>query len=45
MEKIRYYTLDVIRGFTLIHMIAYHTLWDIVNLFEKRLEMVLGNSR
>ncbi len=35
MEKIRYYTLDVIRGFTLIHMIVYHTLWDIVNLFEK----------
>ncbi len=35
MTKTRYYTLDMVRGFTLIHMIAYHALWDIVNMFEK----------
>lgn len=29
----RYSMLDTIRGFILINMIAYHTLWDIVYIF------------
>lgn len=29
----RYHVIDWIRGFALINMIAYHTLWDIAQLF------------
>lgn len=31
--KGRYHLLDVIRGITLISMIAYHTAWDLVYMF------------
>lgn len=34
----RYRLLDSIRGITLLSMIAYHAVWDLVNLFGVRLE-------
>lgn len=34
MERKRYHCLDNIRGITLISMIAYHAVWDIVYLFD-----------
>lgn len=35
--KKRYHLLDMIRGFALINMIAYHALWDIVYIFGTRI--------
>ncbi len=32
-EKARYYLLDEIRGITLISMILFHTVWDLVYIF------------
>ncbi len=32
--KKRYYTLDAFRGFALVNMIAYHAMWDMVNIFH-----------
>ncbi|WP_165496210.1 heparan-alpha-glucosaminide N-acetyltransferase domain-containing protein [Alloscardovia theropitheci] len=32
-QRIRYHVIDWIRGLALINMIAYHTLWDIAQLF------------
>lgn len=32
--KKRYFTLDFIRGLALINMIIYHTLWDLVYIFN-----------
>lgn len=34
MSKKRYAMLDILRGLTLISMIAYHTTWDMAYLFE-----------
>lgn len=31
--RVRYYLLDSIRGFTIISMILYHAIWDLVYLF------------
>lgn len=33
MERRRYRALDGIRGFALLNMIAYHTIWDLVYIF------------
>ncbi len=33
MNSKRYNVLDCIRGFALLNMIAYHTIWDLVYLF------------
>lgn len=33
-RKGRYALLDTIRGATLISMVAYHTVWDLVSLFD-----------
>ena len=33
MDKKRYAILDILRGLTLISMIAYHAVWDLVYLF------------
>lgn len=33
-QKIRYSKLDIIRGLCLISMIAYHTVWDLVYIYE-----------
>jgi len=35
--KQRYYLLDAFRGFSLIAMITYHALWDLVNVASLRL--------
>lgn len=35
--KKRYTLLDVVRGFTLISMIFYHTIWDMVYMFDVRM--------
>jgi uncharacterized membrane protein len=32
--KIRYRLLDILRAFAIITMAVYHTLWDLVNIFE-----------
>ena len=32
--KIRYHALDTLRGFTLLNMIVYHLLWDLVYLYD-----------
>ena len=32
--KRRYEILDILRGFALINMIAYHACWDLVYLFD-----------
>jgi len=34
MESKRYYVLDNIRGITLISMILYHAVWDIVYIYD-----------
>lgn len=34
MNKMRYEKLDGIRGIALLHMIAYHTIWDLVYLYQ-----------
>lgn len=36
MERQRYHLLDNIRGATLISMVLYHAVWDIVYLFDAR---------
>lgn len=36
MSNKRYGVLDGIRGIILISMIAYHTVWDLVNIFDVR---------
>lgn len=33
-KKMRYNTLDLLRGVAVISMIAYHLLWDLVNIFD-----------
>lgn len=33
-KKMRYNTLDLLRGVAVIAMIAYHLLWDLVNIFD-----------
>ena len=30
MQEKRYHLLDALRGFTIINMIVYHGLWDVV---------------
>ena len=32
-ERTRLHLLDALRGFLLLNMIAYHGLWNLVNLF------------
>ena len=32
--KIRYHALDTLRGFTLLNMIIYHLLWDLVYIYD-----------
>ncbi|MFG6369085.1 MAG: DUF1624 domain-containing protein [Lachnospiraceae bacterium] len=34
MNKMRYEKLDGIRGMALLHMIAYHTIWDLVYPYQ-----------
>lgn len=36
--------LDTIRGITLLSMILYHTCWDLVFLFEKRIPGYIGTG-
>lgn len=36
-EKTRLHLLDALRGFLLLHMIAYHGMWNLVNLFGIRI--------
>ncbi len=33
-QRKRLYILDALRGFLLINMIAHHTLWDLMNLYD-----------
>ena len=40
--KQRLHALDALRGFTLIHMIAFHGMWNLVYLFGLRADWYLG---
>ena len=40
----RYYILDSIRGITIISMILYHLIWDLVYIFEKNIPWFLSKS-
>ena len=40
--KQRLHLLDALRGFTLIHMIAFHGLWNLVFLFGIRMDWYTG---
>ena len=44
-HKIRYHILDEYRGFMVLNMIAYHTLWDLVYLFGWDLGWYKGDER
>lgn len=35
MERKRYFVLDGIRGITLLSMVVYHAIWDLVYIFNK----------
>lgn len=37
MEKKRYYVIDYIRAFLIINMVLYHSLWDIVYMFNNNI--------
>lgn len=41
-EKTRLHLLDALRGFLMIHMIAYHGMWNLVNLFGIRADWYSG---
>lgn len=43
MEKERYYVIDFIRAFVILNMITYHTLWDIVYLFDRNIEWYVSD--
>lgn len=43
MSSARYRILDEIRGFALLNMIIYHALWDMVYLFNFRLDWYHSN--
>lgn len=44
MNKKRYTVLDSLRGFALVNMIAYHAMWDIVNMFGVDIRWFNGES-
>lgn len=44
MKYIRYSLLDNLRGLTLISMIMYHTVWDMVYIFENDWDWFKGNQ-
>lgn len=41
-EKVRLHLLDALRGFLLLHMIAYHGLWNLTYLFGVKLPWYTG---
>ena len=43
-KQSRYPGLDTIRGITLMSMILYHTCWDLVFLFDKRIPGYTGTA-
>lgn len=44
MKNIRYSLLDSIRGLTLIGMLTYHTVWDMVYIFGQEWDWFKSNS-
>ena len=44
MKYIRYSLLDNLRGLTLISMVMYHTVWDMVYIFENDWDWFKGNQ-
>ena len=44
-EKTRLHLLDALRGVTMISMIAYHGMWNLVNLFGVRADWYSGTPR
>lgn len=43
-KKLRYGLLDTLRGFTLISMILYHSVWDLVYLYGIKWEWYYGTG-
>lgn len=43
--RTRLHLLDSLRGFLMIHMIAYHGMWDLVNLFGVRVSWYSGTPK
>jgi uncharacterized membrane protein len=41
-QKTRLHLLDSLRGFMMVNMIAYHAMWDLVNLFGVRAQWYSG---
>ena len=44
MKYIRYSLLDNLRGLTLISMVMYHTVWDMVYIYENDWDWFKGNQ-
>ena len=44
-QKTRLHLLDSLRGFMMVNMIAYHAMWDLVNLFGVRASWYAGTSK
>ena len=44
-KRPRLHLLDTFRGFLMIHMIAYHGLWDLVNLFGVSVPWYAGTTK
>lgn len=40
MKTDRYHLIDTLRGFALINMFVYHTLWSMANLFGHKIEFL-----
>ena len=45
MTKTRLHLLDAIRGFLMINMIAYHGIWNLVNLFDVQIFWYAGTPK
>lgn len=44
-EKTRLHLLDALRGFLMINMIAYHGMWNLVNLFGVQADWYAGTTK
>ncbi len=44
-QKTRLHLLDSLRGFMMVNMIAYHAMWDLVNLFGVRAAWYAGTPK
>ena len=45
IQKTRLHLLDALRGVMMINMIAYHGMWNLVNLFGVRGDWYAGTPK